>query len=79
GGHLGHPVQQVTTSNNVILVTNSSLKPITSTTFEAGLEAQFLNHRLGLDLTIFDRKTTKDIVRSAISRASGYNGALLNV
>ncbi|SEL04709.1 TonB-linked outer membrane protein, SusC/RagA family [Chitinophaga rupis] len=79
GGHLGQPVQQVTTSNNVNLVTNSSLKPLTSTTYEAGLEAQFLNNRLGIDLTFYDRKTTNDIVRTAISRASGYNDALLNV
>jgi len=79
GGHLGQPVQQVTTSNNVNLVTNSSLKPLTATTYEAGLEAQFLDNRLGMDLTFYNRKTTNDIVRTAISRASGYNDALLNV
>ncbi|KAA2245414.1 SusC/RagA family TonB-linked outer membrane protein [Chitinophaga agrisoli] len=79
GGHLGQPVQQVTTSQNVNLVTNATLKPLTSTTYEAGLEAQFLHNRLGIDLTFYDRKTTNDIVRTAISRASGYNDALLNV
>ncbi|GAA0534220.1 SusC/RagA family TonB-linked outer membrane protein [Chitinophaga japonensis] len=79
GGHLGQPVQQVTTSQDVNLVTNSNLKPLTSTTYEAGLEAQFLNNRLGIDLTFYNRKTTNDIVRTAISRASGYNDALLNV
>jgi len=79
GGHLGQPVQQVTTSQNVNLVTNASLKPLTSTTYEAGLEAQFLNNRLGIDLTFYDRKTTNDIVNTAISSTSGYNNVILNV
>lgn len=79
GGHLGLPVQEVSKSNNVNLVTNPNLKPLTSTTYEVGLEAQFLQNRLGFDLTFYNRKTTNDIVRTVVSRASGYNDALLNV
>ncbi|SFP05404.1 TonB-linked outer membrane protein, SusC/RagA family [Chitinophaga sp. YR627] len=79
GGHLGRPVQQVTQSNAVNLVTNSTLKPLTSTTYEVGGEAQFLNNRLGIDLTYYKKQTTDDIVSTAISTASGYNNALLNV
>ena len=79
GGHDGRPLQQVTQSNGVNLVTNSDLRPLTSTTYEVGIDAKFLNNRLGLDLTYYNRKTTDDIVRTAVSRATGYNDVLLNI
>jgi TonB-linked SusC/RagA family outer membrane protein len=75
GGHNGRPVQQL----NSALVPNPNLQPLTSTTYEAGLEARFLNNRLGLDLTFYNRKTTNDIVTSNIATSSGYTTALLNV
>ncbi|WP_439555577.1 SusC/RagA family TonB-linked outer membrane protein [Dyadobacter sp.] len=75
GGHNGRPVQQL----NSALVPNPDLRPLTSTTYEAGLEARFLNNRLGLDLTFYNRKTTNDIVTSNIATSSGYTSALLNV
>ena len=75
GGHNGKPVQQLSSS----LVPNPDLRPLTSTTYEAGLEARFLNSRLGLDLTLYNRKTTNDIVQSSIAASSGYTSALLNV
>ncbi|PMD98693.1 SusC/RagA family protein [Siphonobacter sp. BAB-5405] len=79
GGHDGRPLQQVTQYNGVNLITNASLRPLTSTTYEVGIDAKFFNNRLGIDLTYYDRKTTDDIVRTTVSRASGYNEALLNV
>ncbi len=75
GGHNGRPVQELTSD----LVNNPGLRPLTSTTYEFGLDAQFLNGRLGADITFYNRKTTDDIVESNISQASGYNRALLNV
>jgi len=75
GGHNGRPVQQL----NSALVPNPDLKPLTSTTYEAGIEARFLNSRLGFDLTLYNRKTTNDIVQSGIAASSGYTTALLNV
>ncbi|WP_221390897.1 SusC/RagA family TonB-linked outer membrane protein [Dyadobacter sp. NIV53] len=75
GGHNGRPVQQL----NSALVPNPDLRPLTSTTYEAGLEARFLNNRLGMDLTLYNRKTTNDIVQSGIAASSGYTTALLNV
>jgi len=75
GGHNGRPVQSLSSG----LVTNPDLKPLTSTTSEAGIDVQFLESRLALDLTLYDRKTTNDIVRSTISSATGYTQALLNV
>ncbi|MCF0054381.1 SusC/RagA family TonB-linked outer membrane protein [Dyadobacter sp. CY356] len=75
GGHNGRPVQQLNSS----LVPNPDLRPLTSTTYEAGIEAKFLNNRIGLDVTLYNRKTTNDIVQSSIAASSGYTSALLNV
>jgi hypothetical protein len=75
GGHNGRPVQELSSG----LVTNPDLKPLTSTTYEAGLDLQLFNRKVGLDLTFYNRKTTDDIVRTTISNASGYTEALLNV
>lgn len=75
GGHNGQPVQQLGSS----LVPNPDLRPLTSTTYEAGLEARFLHNRIGFDVTLYNRKTTNDIVQSSIAASSGYTSALLNV
>lgn len=71
----GQPLQNVTSGS----ITNKNLQPYTSTTTEAGLELQLLQNRLGLDVTVYDRKTTKDIVNTAISTTSGYSSVILNV
>jgi outer membrane receptor protein involved in Fe transport len=71
----GQPLQNVSSNN----ITNNALRPYTSTTTEAGIELQMLQNRLGLDVTLYDRKTTNDIVNTAISSTSGYNNVILNV
>jgi TonB-linked SusC/RagA family outer membrane protein len=75
GGHNGRPVQEISSSQ----VTNPDLRPLTSTTYEAGIDVQLLDNRLGVDLTLYNRTTTDDIVQTNISTASGYTTALLNV
>jgi TonB-linked SusC/RagA family outer membrane protein len=71
----GQPIQNVTSTT----ISNKNLQPYTSTTVEAGLEAKFLNGRLGFDLTVYNRKTTNDIVYTAISGTTGFNNVILNV
>ncbi|HTF29744.1 MAG TPA: TonB-dependent receptor, partial [Flavitalea sp.] len=71
----GPPLQNVTST----AISNPALKPFTSTTYEAGLELQFFKNRLGLDFTYYDRKTTNDIVNTAISTTSGFSNVILNV
>ncbi|QHT71928.1 SusC/RagA family TonB-linked outer membrane protein [Rhodocytophaga rosea] len=75
GGHNGRPVQAISST----LLNNPDLRPLTSTTSEIGIDLQLLNKRLGLDVTLYNRKTTDDIVQTDISTASGYTRALLNV
>ncbi len=80
GGHNGRPVQGLTaTATGATVVPNPDLRPLTSTTYEGGFEARFLDNRLGLDLTLYNRKTTDDIVQGNIAISSGYSAALLNV
>ncbi|MES1159761.1 MAG: TonB-dependent receptor, partial [Bacteroidota bacterium] len=77
----GQPLMNVTPSatDNTNVITNPNLKPFTSTTYEAGLEFQMLKNRLGLDVTYYDRRTTNDIVNTAISTTSGYGTSILNI
>lgn len=74
GGHMGVPVQ---TSSSAI--SNSDLRPLTSTTSEIGLDAQFFGNRLGVDFTLYQRINTDDIVSTGIAASSGATSTLLNV
>ncbi|WKL46382.1 SusC/RagA family TonB-linked outer membrane protein [Flavobacterium pectinovorum] len=75
GGHNGQQLQGPTSSR----VPNSTLSPLTSTTFEIGTDLGFFNNRLNVDFAWYNRATTNDIVETTISTASGANTALLNL
>jgi TonB-linked SusC/RagA family outer membrane protein len=75
GAHLGSPTAIISSTQ----VPNSNLQPLTSTTYEAGIETRLFKNRLSVDLTFYNRKTTNDIVGATISSASGFNTALFNV
>jgi TonB-linked SusC/RagA family outer membrane protein len=73
GGFDGLPVQ--TTSSQLA---NPNLKPLTSTTYEGGINIEFFKSRLGIDITYYNRKTTDDILGVGVASSSGYTSALLN-
>lgn len=75
GGHNGQQLQGPTSSR----VPNSTLSPLTSTTFEIGTDLGFFNNRLNVDFAWYNRATTNDIVETTISTSSGANTALLNL
>lgn len=82
GGHNGRPLQQITptpSDPNVKTITDPNLKPLTSTTYEIGIETKLLGNRLGFDFTFYNRKTSDDIVETAVPISSGFNYARLNV
>jgi hypothetical protein len=60
-------------------IPNPDLVPTVSTELEFGVDARFFNNRLGLDLTYYSQKTTKDILRATISRASGFGTTDVNI
>src|SRR5690606_10695034 len=68
------PVQ---TSSSAI--SNPDLRPLTSTTSEIGLDAQFFDNRFGIDFTLYQRINTDDIVSTGIAASSGATSTLLNV
>lgn len=76
-GHNGAVIGEVNTKDNSI--PNSALKPYTSTEVEVGVDLKFLDGRLGLDFSYYDRKTTDDILRTGVSRASGFERTTVNV
>ncbi|RYG05251.1 MAG: SusC/RagA family TonB-linked outer membrane protein, partial [Chitinophagaceae bacterium] len=71
----GPALQNVTSPS----ISNPGLKPFTSTTYEAGVDVQLFKNRFGIDFTYYDRKTTNDIVNTAISTTSGFSNVILNV
>ncbi len=58
---------------------NDQLRPEKSTEVEAGLELKFLNNRIGLDATVYNRTTKDLIIPLQVSQASGYAFYYANV
>jgi TonB-linked SusC/RagA family outer membrane protein len=75
GAHLGSPIAQISSNR----VPNANLQPLTSKSYEFGIETKMFNNRLNLDLAVYDRKTINDIVAASISLASGFSNAIFNV
>jgi hypothetical protein len=77
---LGRPMGSFSTAtNNNGSIPNPDLLPLTSTELEFGTDLRFLEDRLGLEFTYYHQKTTDDILRATISRASGFGTTLVNV
>ncbi|WP_460474502.1 SusC/RagA family TonB-linked outer membrane protein [Emticicia fontis] len=68
------PLQNVSS----VSITNANLKPFTSTTTELGFNAKMYRGRIGLDVALYNKKSTNDIVSVPISGATGYTSAILN-
>ena len=64
---------------NTATVPNADLRPMRVSEWEAGLEMKFLDHRLGFDLTYYDKLTSDQILGAQVSDASGYTNQLINV
>jgi TonB-linked SusC/RagA family outer membrane protein len=75
GATFNSPLAQI----NQTQVPNAKLQPFIVTSSEIGLEGRLFNNKLGIDLAVYNRKTTNDIVGASISPTSGYTKALFNV
>ena len=56
---------------------NLFLKPFTLTEYEIGAELKFLNNRLGLDVSYYDRKTRNEIMGASYTPSSGYTSGVV--
>lgn len=86
----GYPYQHIpayspgnTWNNNPSLTFPSTLidpniRPETSDSFEAGLDARFLQGRLGIDVAVYKIRDYDNITRVPTSLGSGYDFHLLN-
>lgn len=57
---------------------NPNLKPEKTKSKEVGLEASFLNNRVGIDFTYYNTKTVNQIIPVSLSTSTGYNSQYLN-
>ncbi|MDG3582964.1 SusC/RagA family TonB-linked outer membrane protein [Galbibacter pacificus] len=57
---------------------NPNIKPSFSNSFEAGLELNFFNNRLGFDFTYYQQKNKDQILDLDISGTSGYDSTIIN-
>lgn len=57
------------------MVIPEGLKPYRMKEFEIGTELKWLNNRLGLDVTYFNRKTTGELIRKRVSSSTGYTAS----
>ncbi len=71
------------TGTNIItqadLLANANLKPEFITELELGTELQFLNGRIGLDFTYYNKKSTSQIFEVSAAPSSGYATQILNL
>jgi outer membrane receptor protein involved in Fe transport len=58
---------------------NRGLKPEEFSELELGFEAKFLNERIGIDFTVYNRTTTNLITDAPIDPATGYTVTYLNL
>jgi TonB-linked SusC/RagA family outer membrane protein len=59
-------------------VKNADLKPEITKELEAGLEMQFLNNRIGFDLTLFKKNSTDQIISVSSPASSGFTTRVIN-
>ncbi|MFC4874216.1 SusC/RagA family TonB-linked outer membrane protein [Negadavirga shengliensis] len=64
---------------NTATVPNANLRPMRVAEWETGLELKFLDNRIGLDLTYYNKLTSDQILGAQVSDASGYTNQLINV
>ena len=65
-------------ASNIGQINNQNLKPERSKAYEFGIEADFFNRRLGLDVTYYN-STTEDLITPVdISNATGFNTTIRN-
>ena len=71
----GRPIGNITQDK----IPNKFLKPVKISEQELGLNLQFLNNRIGIDVAVYHKKTEDDILDVAISPSSGYLSNIVNI
>ncbi len=56
----------------------AGLRPESVETSEIGLEARFFGNRLGIDMALYNKTTTDQILSAEVSRSTGYSSMKVN-
>jgi TonB-linked SusC/RagA family outer membrane protein len=75
---LGQAVGNIATPNLGLTVPNAFLHPMTVVEKELGVELRTLNSRVNLDVAVYRKVTTDQIVSATISDASGFTTTQIN-
>lgn len=57
---------------------NAHFKPEITTSYETGIEARFLDSKLGLDATAYETRTRNQIIEVPLDITTGYSSGVLN-
>lgn len=69
----GTPLASVRDTKN-----NTALKPERTISHEGGIEASFLNNRIGFDVSYYNQRSIDQIVPLPVSTATGYSFKVIN-
>jgi TonB-linked SusC/RagA family outer membrane protein len=75
----GQPLGYISTSYGTPTIPDATLRPVSIREEELGAYLRFLQDRLGIDVTVYNKLTTDDIVSVTVSPTSGYKQAIENV
>jgi outer membrane receptor protein involved in Fe transport len=78
-GSINFPIVGVNGFTITPSIGNLHLQPIITKELELGLEAKFFDNRLGIDATVYDKRTDGQILNVPIAPSSGYSGLIENV
>jgi TonB-linked SusC/RagA family outer membrane protein len=59
-------------------IANNNLRPLITTSYEAGTDLRLFRNRIGIDLALYLNNTRNQIISVPIDRAAGYNATILN-
>jgi len=71
----GFPIGNISNGGTV---PNDKLEPSSASEFEIGTEMDFFGSRLHLDISLYNKKVSKEVIPAVTSSASGYNAVILN-
>ncbi|MEP6948431.1 MAG: SusC/RagA family TonB-linked outer membrane protein [Ginsengibacter sp.] len=78
-GSIDFPFNGISSFRIQNILTNPNLKPVITTEAELGMEMRFLKNRIGLDVSVYDKKTDGQILNVPISPGSGYTALAENL
>lgn len=78
GSIISFPFNSVNAFQSAATAGSNSLKPEMTTEFEAGLNLQFFNGRLGVDATFYNRNTKDQIFTLPVDPSTGYSYVVTN-